>query len=67
MLPAPSTATAVPPPPPLPPTSGSSSTNLPHSLFIGREAELEQLDEAFRAWLDAGAPSDDAQGRKVEA
>ena len=34
---------------PGPATSGSSSTNLPHSLFIGREAELDQLDEAFRA------------------
>jgi serine/threonine protein kinase/tetratricopeptide (TPR) repeat protein len=34
---------------PGPTVSGSSSTNLPHSLFVGREAELGELDEAFRA------------------
>ena len=30
-------------------TSGSSSTNLPHNLFVGRADELVELDEAFRA------------------
>ncbi|HEU5056707.1 MAG TPA: protein kinase, partial [Kofleriaceae bacterium] len=30
-------------------TSGSSSTNLPHTLFVGRAEELAELDEAFRA------------------
>ena len=43
-------------------TSGSSSTNVPHSLFIGRDAELAELAEAFRACREGQAVVVSIQG-----